>query len=82
MQCMDAGVSNNILDIKIKKITFMNVEKEKWSNNQKTCVPSLSKTTRTGSDTPTQSFSRPHYNYDYDYIIWLNHDIMIVIMTN
>ena len=27
-----------------------------------TCVPSLSKTTRTGSDTPTQSFSRPGHD--------------------
>ena len=29
-----------------------------------TCVPSLSRRTRTGSDTPTQSFSRPDVDDD------------------
>ena len=36
------------------------------NEGQKTCVPSLSKTTRTGSDTPTQSFSRPKDEDDED----------------
>ena len=43
----------------------MNIHERGYQDKQ-TCVPSLSKTTRTGSDTPTQSFSRPGHDEDND----------------
>ena len=44
----------------------MNILECGYQDKQHTCVPSLSKTTRTGSDTPTQSFSRPGHDEDDD----------------